>query len=53
MINILQQEGIEITPDNRIKFLESGEEKFIDLFEEVKKPSIAYIWNISTSEMTL
>lgn len=32
----IRSQGIHITPDNRVKLLKSGEEKFTDLFEAVR-----------------
>lgn len=36
MIDILKKQGIPITAVNKVKLLESGQEKFLDLFEEIK-----------------
>lgn len=37
IIEYLKEYGIQTTTNNEIKILKSGQEKFIDLFEEIKK----------------
>ena len=37
VISYLQESGIPITQNNRLKLLKSGHTKFIDLFEEIRK----------------
>lgn len=37
LINYLNEKGIGTTNNNKLKLLKSGEEKFLDLFEEIKK----------------
>ncbi len=37
VINYLKESGIEATPNNKIKLLKSGREKFVDLFEAVRQ----------------
>lgn len=49
----LHSQNVAIINNNDLKLLPSGREKFNDLFEEIKRQSIIYIWNTSISEMTL
>lgn len=37
VLNILKEQGIPITDNNKIKLLKSGEEKFIDLFQAIRE----------------
>ncbi len=36
MMSLLRDEGISVTDDNKIELLKSGEDKFLDLFEEIR-----------------
>lgn len=53
VLHFLEESGIPISDNNKVKLLKSGREKFIDLFEAIRQAKHTCIWNISTSETTL
>ena len=52
VLHFLEESGIPISDNNKVKLHKSGREKFIDLFEAIREAKHHVHLEYSTSEMT-